>query len=290
MGRLETYGTMSHPSVSIQHDGQPPSASGSGDIPNPEINQQYVSRVAIKPPPFWKSDPKLWFIQLEAQFELSHIVLDGTKYNHVLSAIDTDILTQVTDFLINPPQLGKYEGIKNRLISIYSDSSEKKLRKLLSETSLGDRKPSQLLNEMTRLGGSSVSQEILKTLWLQHLPTQIQSVLAASSDSLENLSKMADKIAEIEQPQSFAVATDNHSNLVDLVQKLAQQVEELKLCQNQNTFRRNRSRTPHRTRLNQGNSTSASNLCWYHAKYKDKANKCVPPCSFSNQENDQPRI
>lgn len=214
MGRLETSGTMSHPSASIQHDDQPPSASGSGNIPNPEINQRYVSKVAIKPSPFWKSDPKLWFIQLEAQFELSHIVLDSTKYNHVLSAIDTDILTQVTDFLINPPQLGKYERIKNRLISIFSDSSEKKLRKLLSETSLGDRKPSQLLNEMTRLGGSSVSQEILKTLWLQHLPTQIQSVLEASSDSLENLSKMANKIAEIEQPQSFAVAADNHSTKV----------------------------------------------------------------------------
>lgn len=187
----------------------------------------HINRVSVKPPPFWKSDPKLWFIQLEAQFDLSGVVQDSTKYNYVITAIDTDILTQVTDFVLNPPLNRKYECLKNRLINIYSESSEKKLRKLLSAISLGDRKPSQLVNEMSRLDGTSVSQEILKTLWLQHLPTQVQSVLATSSDTLENLSLMADKIAEIEQPQAFAVS-QNNSNLVEVVQKLSKEVEELR--------------------------------------------------------------
>jgi len=43
--------------------------------------QPQVNRISIKVPPFWKVDPKLWFIQLEAQFELAHITVDQTKYN-----------------------------------------------------------------------------------------------------------------------------------------------------------------------------------------------------------------
>lgn len=132
-------------------------------------------------------------------------------------------------------------------MTIFSESSERKLRKLLSDISLGDRKPSILLNEMTRLGGTSVSKEMLKTLWLQHLPTQIQSVLATSNDSLENLSKMADKIAEIDQPRTFAVNARNNS-LLEAVEKLTKQVEELRMNENQNRnryMRRNRSRTTH---------------------------------------------
>lgn len=165
----------------------------------------------------------------------------------MISAINTDVLTQVTDFLTDPPRTNKYESIKDRLMTIFSESSERNLRKLLSDISLGDRKPSILLNEMTRLGGTSVSKEMLKTLWLQHLPTQIQSVLATSNDSLENLSKMADKIAEIDQPRTFAVNARNNS-LLEAVEKLTKQVEELRMNENQNRnryMRRNRSRTTH---------------------------------------------
>ncbi|XP_008189245.1 uncharacterized protein LOC103311416 [Acyrthosiphon pisum] len=134
-----------------------------------------VSRVSVKAPPFWKGDPNIWFAQIEAQFALSGITNDTTKYYHVISAVDTEILTQVTDIIQRPPEANKYDTLKARLINIFTDSEEKKLRKLLSEVELGDRKPSTLLNEMQRLGGSALSAELLKSLWLQHLPVATQS-------------------------------------------------------------------------------------------------------------------
>lgn len=101
---------------------------------------QQVNRVTIKPSPFWKAEPQLWFVQLEAQFQISGITADLTKYNYVISAIETNILAQVTDIIIQPPNDNKYETIKNRLISVYSDSHDKKLKKLLSQLELGDKK------------------------------------------------------------------------------------------------------------------------------------------------------
>lgn len=189
---------------------------------------RHIERLAVKAPPFWKAEPKLWFIQLESQFELTGITADTTKYNHVVSAIDTSILTQIADFVSSPPATDKYPGIKNRLITIFSESSEKRLRKLLSEITLGDQKPSQLLNEMSRLGGTAVPHDMLKTLWMQHLPTQIQSVLTASNDTLSNFAQMADKIAEIEQPRVFAIQQPQ-GDFVEVIKNLEKKVEELQL-------------------------------------------------------------
>lgn len=247
-----------------------------------------VERVSVKVPPFWKADPRLWFIQLEAQFDLASITTDSTRYNYVLSAIDTDILTQVTDFLINTPPNNKYIGIKNRLISMYSETSEKKLKKLLSETTLGDKKPSQLLNEMYNLGGTTVPAEVIKTLWMQHLPAQIQSILTTSTDSLENLSKMADKIAEIEQPKTYAyeVQEKDHS-LTEAVQKLSAQVAEMKMERHRS---RDRCECEHNRRRSSSRPTNSTNeattqQCWYHQKFGTKARKCISPCAFSNKGN-----
>lgn len=270
-----------------------PSSLQQQQQPQPTQPQQ-INRVAMKPPPFWKSEPKLWFIQLEAQFDIAGITSDSTKYNYVISAIDTELLMHVTDFVTTPPTTDKYEGIKNKLIDSYSDSSEKNLRKLLSELDLGDRKPSHLLSEMTRLGGTSVTQELLKSLWLQRLPSQTQAILAMSNDPLPKLAQMADKITEIQQPQTFAVAANPATNDMALtIERLGKQVEELRTSFQRSSRhrRRSRSRPPNRSGTPVGNS---SGECWYHRKFKEQARKCTTPCRHFNttptpQGNEEPR-
>lgn len=72
------------------------------------LNYPAVNRVAIKMPPFWKTDPSIWFAQVEAQFDLSGITNETTKYNHIVSAVDTDILSQVSDIIQKPPETDRY--------------------------------------------------------------------------------------------------------------------------------------------------------------------------------------
>lgn len=248
----------------------------------------FVNRVAVKVPPFWKGDPTIWFAQVEAQFDLAGITNDTTKYNHIVCAVDTEILTQVSDIIQSPPTEGKYQTLKSRLTELYTDSNEKKLRKLLSELELGDKKPSMLLHEMQRLGGSALSTQLLQTLWLQRLPVTTQSCLTVSNGTLEELAKLADKVAEIEI-QRTVVSTVSDST-AELLKTLINEVSELKIYnqrsrdqvrqgghRSRNTSKfRTKSRTRSRGRWVQGDN----GFCYYHDNFGVKAKKCVEPCKY----------
>nr|XP_042913628.1 uncharacterized protein LOC122273666 [Parasteatoda tepidariorum] len=81
-----------------------------------------------------------------------------------------------------------YDSLKQRSIEIFSISEERRLKKLLQEIALGDRRPSALLRQMQDLAGDRDGDALLKSLWLQRLPTQMQAILSTSSDTLNKLS------------------------------------------------------------------------------------------------------
>ena len=64
---------------------------------NPEM-----AAYAIKIPPFWPSDPILWFTQVESQFMLRGITAQVTKFHHILANLSQEIATEVRDLLIIP--------------------------------------------------------------------------------------------------------------------------------------------------------------------------------------------
>ncbi|GFV27374.1 gag-pol polyprotein [Trichonephila clavipes] len=70
-----------------------------------ECDSNQISNVAVKPPPFWKHNPALWFVRLEAQFDLAKILNDTTKFNYILSAFESDILHSFSDFVLKPPEM-----------------------------------------------------------------------------------------------------------------------------------------------------------------------------------------
>ena len=55
--------------------------------------------VALKLPPFWISQPGVWFQQAEAQFTLRNITADDTKYFYVVAALDQETASRLIDFL-----------------------------------------------------------------------------------------------------------------------------------------------------------------------------------------------
>lgn len=241
-----------------------------------------VSHVAIKPPPFWRSSPQFWFNRLEAQFELARIVDQRTKFNYVLSVLDGEIIQVVSDIIRNPHANEPYDVLKTNLISRLSISETAKLSQLLGDLNLGDRQPSQFLREMRDLGGDKVSEELLRSLWLQRLPDNMQAILACNPGSLTELAKCADKIAEVyNKPIVYSCNNNNEPNQYSLILErlecLTKQMDELKHKQQNSKHSRSRSRTKNFTKSNINNDNG---LCWYHAKFSDKATKCIKPCSF----------
>lgn len=239
----------------------------------------------IKLPPFYKNNPKLWFLQVESQFFVSKIKNDTAKYHMVIGIIDTEVLQQVSDILSSLPQTERYETLKQTIIQRFSESDNQKIRKLLKDMELGDRKPSHLLREMKNLAEGKVTDDLVKTLWLQRLPEQVQMVLTTNTLNLVQMAEIADKLMEIQQPQICAISpTTSNTEIIKLQQQLQQQQQQMNQITKMLEKLEYNSSNPRWRRRSRSRSTSGmSTVCFYHEKFGDNAKKCKVGCSKYNQ-------
>nr|XP_054770804.1 uncharacterized protein LOC129278684 [Lytechinus pictus] len=257
-----------------------------------------MSALAIKLPPFWKTDPLVWFAQAEAQFSTRGISSEATKYSHVIAALPQEVAQEVRDILICPPENNQYQTLKEKLMARVSASEQRRVQMLLTEEELGDRKPSQLLRRMEQLlGDQTLEKGIFKQLFLQRLPVNVRLILASTSEalSLSDLSELADRIIEA-QPESHgaisAVAqkpgeAKPRNDLENQVSELTRLVRELTTVVGNMQRRQSRSRSRRRDtsarRDAQSTGAAAGELCWYHSKYGDNAHRCRPPCAHHTE-------
>lgn len=253
-----------------------------------ELSDTTISRVAVKAPPFWDSDAELWFHMLESQFFISGIKDELTKFHIVIASLDAKILSCCRDLVHSVPNEKAYSVLKSRILEYFAKSEQSKLNLLLHDLILGDKKPSQLLNEMLALAGSSFNEEVLKNLWFQRLPNNIQQILSACKDSLKDLAVIADKINEVSGCNTMLAnvssdtSTSNIETLRAEISSLKLEVQRLSRTQNKNiSSYRNRSRS--RNRSLSRDKLKHGRLCWYHKTFAGKAQKCVSPCQW--QEN-----
>lgn len=255
-----------------------------------------VNKVAARIPVFWKDDLDIWFAQVESQFLTSGITTDETKFNAIVGALDGNVLQQVKSAVVSPPATEKYNNIKRRLLERFDCSEQVKLRKLCSQMELGDRKPSQLLNEMRDLGGTAATETLLYTLWIDRLPTTVVvAVLEGSQENLDGKAALADRIIAALGTHSIAQTSSALSTVDsprDQINAINQRIEKLSQKMDQLFGNNHRQRAPSRGKNSRGRSRSKtphkpdqSGTCYYHRKFGAEARKCSHPCSFSGREN-----
>lgn len=238
-----------------------------------------LAKISLRFPPFMKSNAELWFHQVDSQFIAMGISSDKTKFHYVVGILEEEILIQVADIVQNPPIEGKFKKLKDRLISYYGMSDERKMKYLLTEIELGDMKPSALLRKMQCSAPSYISTELLKVLWIQHLPVQLQSFLRASDDKsdLPALSALADKlhetinVSEMSALDKQDVPSASLTSLEKKVCELTEIINELSSKTHRETDRRRLFRSP---------TVSSDKYCWYHSNFGNKARKCISPCQY----------
>ena len=113
----------------------------------------------------------------EAQFHIRKITADETKYYYVLSALDQDTAARLLDLIGNPPNEDKYPTLKQRLIATLCLSKQERATRLLPTRSLGDSKPSALMDEMLALLGDHPPCFLFEQLFLE---SGISTLVAAS--------------------------------------------------------------------------------------------------------------
>lgn len=252
-------------------------------MPPPAPTQ--VDRVGVRIPPFWPTEPEIWFAQIENQFALTGITSDDTKYNYVTGHLEQAYAAEIRDILLNPPATEKYGKLKAELIARFGISEAKKVRQLLDSEEIGDRKPSQFLRYLRSLGGQTFPDNILRTLWLGKLPVATQAILATQSKaSLDEVATLADAIDDATpaiHPSTVASADSRADRLIAEVESLI----------NKLTFSPRQSRPSSRDRAGSSYQTNrrsytpppnndGSYVCWYHKKFGKSARRCQYPCKF----------
>ncbi|GBM72680.1 hypothetical protein AVEN_52854-1 [Araneus ventricosus] len=141
---------------------------------------------AVQIPVFNRSDPGLGFVMCESTFALATpkaITESVTKYNYIVSHLPPDSASLIRDVLMKPDATDPYSQIKKELINRSGESFQHEIRKLLSGEELGNRKPSELLRNMKRRAESlNVADNLMLELFLQRLPSSVQTILAAVSE------------------------------------------------------------------------------------------------------------
>ncbi|CAB0031629.1 unnamed protein product [Trichogramma brassicae] len=251
-------------------------------------------------PAFWRSDPDLWFLQVQAQFNIHQVTSDSTRFNMILTVLDPETISEVSDIIRAPPAQDKYTTLKDAIVARLTDSPDSQLHKLLGTIEVGDKKPSQLLLQMRTLAGARASNDVLRVRWLDLLPDSTRRLLTIiKNQTLDELAAVADELhavgpsvmaTEVWQPRSRPAspggAASSISNSV-----VAQEIAELRaaivqlteitreaLQRREQPRGRSRSRTQPRSQSRPRSPTphrgSTEGYCWYHERYGDVAEQC----------------
>ena len=246
----------------------------------PTVN---VNAVAVKLPEFWPADPTTWFHQAEAAFRRSNVTQSFTKYDHVLMKLPTDVVMSVRDLvnMMQPNTADAYEQLKARLTASYGKTPWQQVNALLDMPSLGDRRPSHMMNEMLALipTGSNKDDYIFLGIFLRKLPSSMREHLAAANHTTAAaMSAHADILWDAKAGDTSISAVSDASISAVANRSFARRSPDRRSPD------RRRGRSGQRRKPTPGPDSrrrDASTLCFYHSRFGQRANKCEPPCSWT---------
>ena len=213
---------------------------------------------SLKLPDFWEQNASAWFAQAEAQFAIRDITVDDIKFYHVVASLTSATAGRVVSLLERPPTKNKYAALKAHLLDTFGLCESERARQLLSLPGLGDSKPSALMDHMLALLGDHQPCFIFKEIFLQQLPEQVRLALANSTiTDFRQLAREADKFFSAGKkcfaatpPAASSAACDDNMH---------------------QPYSISATTTVPRHKKQSGG------LCFYHAKFGNKAKKCLPP-------------
>jgi hypothetical protein len=185
------------------------------------------------------------FALLEKQFAIAKITDDDVKFVTLAKCLEGRYIQEIEGILANPPATGCYEKLKHTMIRTLADSDRVRVKKLVENEEMGDRKPSQFYRDLKSLASPSTPDDFLLSLWRARLPASIRQVLAAVDDSdLERLLRQADRIAEefgqdgqrtariamVTNPPPQSPGTDGWLAVKDEINQLKTEIQALSLA------------------------------------------------------------
>ena len=170
-----------------------------------------------------------------------------------MAAVDQRTVERLLDVLENAPATDKYITLKARLLNTFSLTKQQRASRLLSIAGLGDRRPSELMDEMLALLGDHKPCLLFEELFRQQLPADVRMAMAnADFSDPRAAAQVADQLWA-SRPQPFAATVNSNPT-----------PEEPNVAAVRHTERKRPD----------------TGTCYFHQKFGSGARKCTPPCKF----------
>ena len=211
---------------------------------------------SFKLPDFYRHRPEVWFSYVESQFLLRGINDDEKRFAYVVSALHPEVAKLITNAIVPPPTSDWYPTIKARLLREFTLTAAERANVLLDLPGLGDQRPSQLLSKMLQLlpGPEQANPGILfKQLFVRQLPSEIRAHIMDKYDlDIRALAEEADRYFTLTGARISAVRAAPSPAI----------------------------NPPGPSSSSSGRRRRSGAMCFYHARYGDRAHKCENPCSW----------
>ena len=242
--------------------------------PDSEQTASICLAAQVQIPMFYKNEPELWFHNLECQFALRHITVDMTKYLYAASKIDPTCTGNIKDIMENIPSDGTaYQTLKTRMLETYGLTDEERADRLLDQSPIGDRNPYDVVIEYKEMIRKDDVQFLLKHMFMRRLPEHIRGPLSAIAEEENDLVRLGKHAARIWRQ------TAAKSGNVNAIRSSSSSAGAPKRpTPRAATGRSFQARKP------------SPQLCWYHQKWGNKANKCEAPCTWNKRSVNEVEI
>lgn len=236
--------------------------------------------------PAYSDDLEPWLTLVEAVLQnTSDSLSDQERYGAILAALPVTKVKDVEHVLLNPARSNKYAALVAALKKTIPKQSDEKTFSLLLTMQLGDREPSRLYEEMTRINTRRTAKlptAVIRSQHLQKMPLSQQALIEATTydKNDDQYAEVADRV--LHRYRTCQTASQIHSvaypelsvNEVSLVKRIS----ELELQVKQLTSQvRDNNRSP-------GRQIRQDDMCYYHSRFDDQARNCRPHCKYNQTQ------
>jgi hypothetical protein len=182
---------------------------------------QNVGHVAFRIPDFWPHGPTTWFRKIESKFRICNIRQSSTKYDHLLSALPTDICSSINDSLteIDENAEDAYEQLKALLTSWYTMDGWARAFELHKFPEIGDMKPSEMMRQMKALlpPDSTAGTYFMATFLLRLPADMIDHIISQDFKDCNKMAEYADKLYARRRGNAVAAVNANQDSAISAV-------------------------------------------------------------------------
>jgi hypothetical protein len=184
-----------------------------------------------------------------------------------------EIALQVKDLVLNKPAQNPYDVLKTAVINTCTISTADKVHRFNTIT-LGDLRPTQLLQCMKDLQPQGSETDWYKFAFLAKMPTKIRPHLATITGNLEAVASTADLLIADLRTQTLVTDVDE----IDFKSSIPK--DETAFETEINAVYARYNKKPPTTKQHKQAGT-----CFFHKRFGNKARKCLPGCTYEPQEN-----